>query len=118
MADPPVSPWLALERVLSWLKVAAVDPKAEDVDQARQAAADWIEHVRSDLWSDAEPPVFAATPRIVQAGILATARLFGRRDTALGIASYGEFAAGVLREDPDVAKLLGLDPGSQKPAVG
>lgn len=108
------STWLPLDDCLTWLKVAEGTPKADQVELARRAAGDWIQDQRPDLVTaadpDADPPVayaFAATPRIVQAGILSTARLVSREGSPSGLVSYGEFAASVLRDDPDVRGLLG-----------
>lgn len=86
-----------------------------EVDRARQAAADFVEDTRRGL-RDADG-VFQASPRIVQAGLLATARLYARRGAALGVANYGEFAAQILRGDPDIDRMLGVGRYA-RPAVG
>lgn len=106
-------PWLPVARCLSWLKVEAGGENADVVEQCRRAAADWCEDQRPDL-RKGDPATFAATERIVQAGVMATARVYARKDTAIGLASYGEFAAGLLRDDPDVRRML----GRARPVVG
>lgn len=113
------STWLPLSSCLTWLKVAADTDKADQVELARRAAGEWVEDQRPDLAVAAvlDPPADAyynAGPRIVQAGILSTARLFTREGSPSGLVSYGEFAASVLRDDPDVRALL----GRPRPRVG
>lgn len=115
------STWLPLSSCLTWLKVASGTDKADQVELARRAAGEWVEDQRPDLETEADPeadpPVeyeFAAGHRIVQAGILSTARLFTRESSPSGLVSYGEFAASVLRDDPDVRALL----GRPRPRVG
>lgn len=111
--------WLPLEECLRWLKVTHDTPQAGAVDSCRQAAADWIQDQRPDLIVDKDLGTFAATPAIIQAGLLATARLYARQGSPAGLASYGEFGAvEVLRLDPDVTRLLGLDRPSQRPRIG
>lgn len=106
--------WLPLPAVLSWLGMRSDDAGAEAVELARQAAADYLETQRPDLrvadvQLDGTAAPFAATPAVVQAGVLAAARLYARRGSPAGLASFGEFgAAEVLRLDPDVARLAGL----------
>jgi hypothetical protein len=113
------SEWLPLADCLTWLNVSSGTTKADHVELARRAAGEWIEDQRPDLAVAAvlDPPVdgyYDAGPRIVQAGILATARLFSRQGSPSGLVSYGEFAASVLRDDPDVRGLL----GRPRPRVG
>jgi hypothetical protein len=113
-APAVLSSWLPLERVLAWLQLRPEDDQAGVVELCRQAAADYLEQQRPDLATDqlqldGTPAPFAATPALVQAGVLAAARLYARRGSPAGLASFGEFgAAEVLRLDPDVARLAGL----------
>lgn len=105
MADETY-PWLPSATVMAWLKVSVGSPGATIVETCRQAAADWIEDQRPDLRDVAG--VFQATPRIVQAGVLAAARLHERAGSAAGLVSFGEFgAASILRTDPDITRMLG-----------
>jgi hypothetical protein len=112
------STWLPLSSCLTWLKVAADTDKADQVELARRAAGEWVEDQRPDLWVtdplEVDPDEFTPGARHVQAGILATARLFTREGSPSGLVSYGDFAASVLRSDPDVATLL----GRPRPRVG
>lgn len=120
-ADLP-HPWLPVEDVtdangkllqlgvLGWLQLDANHAHAAVAETCRRAAADYCESMRPDLWvTDAEGVrVFAASGRIVVAGLLATSRLYGRRTSPLG-AAYAELGgAEMLRHDPDVAQQLGV----------
>lgn len=116
---PPETPphaWLPADRVKRWLQL---DTDADNavLEDCRTAAASWCEDKRRDLFIG--PAEGTAVPdRIVQAGVLSTARLYARRDTPAGLASYAELgAAAILRTDPDVAQLLGIGRYAP-PAVG
>jgi hypothetical protein len=130
MTEPAPEPqpfaWLPVERVLRWLQVDAGSEQADVVEDCRQAAADYCERQRGDLvvieYDEVTglptSYVFMETESIVQAGVLAAARLYARRSSPAGLASYAEFgAAEVLRLDPDVARLLGVGRYAP-PAVG
>lgn len=112
-ADPAVA-WLPIGLVADWLQLDAAAPVTV---QVRDAAADYCQDKRPDLWVDLIDPdtllvvgrEFVATPKVVQAGILAAGRLYARKGSPAGLASFGEFgAAEVLRLDPDVDRLLGI----------
>jgi hypothetical protein len=105
--------WLAPSKVASWVKVDAEADNADNVELARQAAAEWVQDRRPDLL-DPDTGTFAATPRIVLAGVIATGRLLSRAGNLSGLVNYGEFAGAVLRDDPDVTRML----GRRKPVVG
>lgn len=129
MTEPaPESPpfaWLPPDRVLRWLQVDPDTEQAAVVEDCRQAAADYCERQRRDLVVTVVDGVtglatssFAHSESIVTAGVLAAARLYARRSSPAGLASYGEFgAAEVLRLDPDVSRLLGVGRYAP-PAVG
>jgi len=105
--------WLPLARVAAWLQLPEADPV---VELLRDAAADYCQAKRPDLYVDELDEAgavigrtFVATPRIVQAGTLAAGRLYARKGSPAGLASFGEFgAAEVLRIDPDVDRMLGV----------
>jgi hypothetical protein len=100
-ADP--APWLPLPSDLA----ALAEPQATDAQRARLAAAAYVERVRKDLFDEAG--VYTPNQDVVQAGLLLTSRLYARRSTPQGLASFGEFGPGtILRGDPDVDRLLGL----------
>jgi hypothetical protein len=112
------STWLPLASCLTWLKITAGSAQADQLELARRAAGEWVEDQRPDLYVDGaepeDPAVFTPGPRVVQAGILSAARLYSREGSPSGLIEYGEFAASVLRSDPDVRSLL----GRPRPRVG
>ena len=100
--------WLDQAELLDFLGSVAAGESATDVDQARRAAAAYVESVKPSLvYAGAVP---ADMPANVIAGAqLYAARLLARRSSPGGVASFGEFGpAAVLRSDPDVDRLLGL----------
>lgn len=121
--DPEPYAWLPSDRVLRWLGLTDGDEQVALAEDCRTAAADWCEDQRPDLFVvdplDPEaPPTFTATDKIVQAGVIATARLYARKGSTAGLASYAELGVGdVLALDPDVARLLGTGVYA-RPAVG
>lgn len=124
MTDPEPDatyPWLPSTTVKAWLKVSeGNNEKAALVEVCRKGAASWIEDQRPDLRvtaGEGEEAVttFAATDRVVMAGLLATARLAQRIDSPNGVVSFEELGAGsILAKDPDIMRQL----GRARPAVG
>lgn len=123
---PELFPWLPSERVLRWLQLDAGDTELAAVaEDCRLAAASWCEDQRRDLVVDTldgagvlVAHTFDAGERHVQAGLLATARLYARRSSPAGLASFAELGGvEVLRFDPDVARLMGTGRYAP-PAVG
>lgn len=109
-APEPYS-WLPAERVRRWLQLegVATDPLEQVAEDCRRAAADYCQSMRPDLVVLGDPATFLATDKVVQAGVIVAARLYARRTSPAGLASYGEFgAAEVLRMDPDAERLLGV----------
>ena len=98
--------WLALDDVAHWLKLDTDrDENRRDAELCRQAAAAYIEAQRPDLTADD----LGKSAAIRQAALLSAARLYARRSSPTGLASFGEFGAEqILRGDPDVARLLGV----------
>lgn len=102
-------PWLPLAAVLAQVGTVAGTPNAERVEAARQAAASWCQEQRRDLFAGGYPEgTFTPPPSVVAAATLATARLYARESSPAGVANYGEFAAHVLRNDPDIERMLGV----------
>lgn len=127
-AETPPHAWLPPERVLAWLQLEADAQLSPVAESCRLAAADYLEQQRRDLWTpavvDAEtlevltPATFTPSEAVVQAGVLVAARIYARRSSPAGLASYGELGpAEVLRLDPDVARLAGLGRNAY-PVVG
>ena len=112
--------WLPLPRVLAWLKVTAGTDQADRAGERRPAAASWCRRPRRDLVdidTGEFPPDVDAD--VVQAGVLAAARIYDRIGSPAGLHSYGEFGVGeILRMDPDVAQLLGITAEDRTPMVG
>lgn len=97
--------WLIAAEFAAWLKVS-VD--TDGLEELRQEVASYVEDVRRDLLSE-DGSTFAATPRIVLGAKMLGSRLWSRRSSPAGIASFAEFGpAVVLRYDPDIERLLGL----------
>lgn len=107
--------WLTVDAVAAQLRLdrEAGTPLPSLAEQARLAAAAYVERVRADL--DWTAPVAADV--VTGAAILAS-RLHARSGSPLGLASFAEFGpSAVLRLDPDVERLLGLGRYA-RPAVG
>lgn len=72
---------------------------------AVDAAAEWVEDTRPDVTytdqSTAGARIRLGTARLAQ-------RWHARRTSPMGQAGFADFPAGILREDPDIAKLLGI----------
>lgn len=111
--------------VLTWLQLAGTTPLVGVAELCRRAAARYCERQRPDLFPTAldaitgDPvTVFAGDDDTVMAGLILAARLYARRSSPAGLASFGELgAAEVLRLDPDVGRLLGTGRHAT-PAVG
>lgn len=72
---------------------------------AVEAAADWVEGRRPDVtYTDAG--TVGASIRLGCARL--AQRWYYRRTSPMGQAGFSEFPAGILREDPDIPKLLGI----------
>jgi hypothetical protein len=108
--QPDPYPWLPAASVLDWLQISSSSELTTVAEAARRAAGAYCERMRPDLVAvtvDLER-VFLASDDIVMAGLISCARLYARRSTPTGLASFGEFGASdILRLDPDVARLLG-----------
>lgn len=111
--------WLPQATVLRWLVLEAEDTAAAVVNDCRIAAAAWCEQQRPDLLTVVDDvETFTASPTIVQAGVLATARLYSRKGSPAGATAYAELGPGdLLGLDPDVSRLLGTGRYA-RPAVG
>lgn len=116
-AEPQPYPWLPIDDVAAWVGVDTEgDPQvATSLETVRRAAAAHCERQRPDLRVDlydpeGEPAGYTWTVDDDRklAGLIAAARLWSRRGTPAGLASFGEFGASeILRLDPDVSRLLG-----------
>lgn len=89
------------------------DLDAGALQEACDAARSFVEEKRADLWvSDgADPPALTYTPTaaVVHGAAMYAYRLYHRRKSPLGILGTTDVGpAGILREDPDIARLLGI----------
>lgn len=105
--------WLDAETVTTALGNVAADLDAPAREAACTATRSFVEEKRGDLWvSDgADPPTLTYTPppRVVHGAALYAYRLYHRRNNPLGILGTTDVGpAGILREDPDIARLLGI----------
>lgn len=116
--------WLPVGVVLRQLGLPAdqTGPQLVDAEDARVAAAAQVERARPDLVTvDATGVavmVDPVDPDVIKAAQLLAARLYARKGSPQGLASYGDFGpAPVTRLDPDVERLLGVG-RYDRPAVG
>lgn len=104
-----VAPWLPPATVAGQLPGVELDEAGElpaDVELARLAAAEFVEDARGDLRT---PDGFVATARVQLGAALLAGRWHARKGSPQGLVGFSEFGpAAVMREDPDVARLLGL----------
>lgn len=90
----------------------AVDVDA--MDAVVVGVADWVEGKRRDLLvtdDEVDPPqvTFEPTPSVVLGAAMLAWRTYKRRETPLGIVAAAEDTyAGILRNDPDIARYLGI----------
>lgn len=108
-----MSTWLTAPVVVARLG----DDLAGALDQTKLGAAadsaeEFVELKRPDLWvyTDAEPPVGTYTPgpSVVFGAALLAHRLYHRTSTPLGTRATDTEASGILRDDPDISRLLGI----------
>jgi hypothetical protein len=105
--------WLDAGLVVTILGNVAADLDTPALEAACTASRSFVEEKRGDLWvSDgADPPVLTYTPTagVVHGAALYAYRLYHRRNNPLGILGTTDVGpAGILREDPDIARLLGI----------
>lgn len=98
--------WLPLAALLAPLGIGPDSDKARDVEAARVAAADEVQHLRPDLpWGAGYVP----PPRIVQGAVMWAARLYARRSSPTGLVTFGEYGAVTTPSfDADAERLLGV----------
>lgn len=103
--------WLAPAAALDYLSVVEGSDQAAVVESCRLAACRVVESKRPDLLSvDAQGvETFAADEAVQHGTLLLLARLYARKGSPVGVATFGELgAASIVRSDPDVQLLLGL----------
>lgn len=109
--------WLTPAVVREWSGQRQGDTNdTASLQLAANAAAAYVEDLHPELFTggdpDAEPPVpavFTPTPQLKLGAAMLAHRWYSRRAAPLGVAGYAEMgSAGILRYDPDIAKLLGI----------
>lgn len=103
-----MSDWLS-ESEAAGMVQASVGPSDADWTADVAAACEYVEGKRKDLFSTAVPPMFVAGPMIKLGTAMLANRLYARRTSPLGASQNVEFGGSdFLRQDPDIAKLLGI----------
>lgn len=106
--------WLDAEKVGAVLGAdLAGNLDQEKLDEQCDAAAGFVEDRRRDLFvsNDEDPPVvtFEPGPHVVWGAAMLAYRLYERTKSPLGILGTTDLGpAGILREDPDIARMLGI----------
>lgn len=97
--------WIDTADVLAHVGGKTTTPA--DLATYAAAAAAYVASRRPDL--DLEQ--LDGIPHDVRlAAALLTARLYARRGTALGTQNYGDFVGGLVRNDPDILRMLQVGP--------
>lgn len=77
----------------------------------------WVEDKRKDLvelTGDPPNPEFQASPHITLGAALLVYRIYDRRRTPAGLLGSSEDGyAGIIRDDPDIARFLGIGASSR-----
>lgn len=103
-----IAPWFPSSELLAYLKVDAGSENGTTVELCRVAAAAVVARQRPDLKLD-DPLVVEAPAGVKHGAVLLAARLYARKGTPEGIATFGELgASSILRTDPDIGMLLGV----------
>jgi hypothetical protein len=74
-----------------------------------EAAREWVEGKRKDLFTTTVPAIFSPGPMVKLGTAMLANRLYARRTSPLGTSQNVEFGSSdFLRQDPDIARLLGI----------
>lgn len=111
--------WLEPSTVTAVLGSAMSDQLEDDsLEAIVPGVRGWVEEKRPDLLiGDGEDPevfTFTPTPQVVLGAAFLVYRLYARRTTPLGVVgSSDDGYAGIIREDPDIARLIGIGAGGK-----
>jgi hypothetical protein len=84
----------------------STDVEETALELAADAAAEYVEDLHPELFTG---QAFQPTARVRLGATMLANRWYQRRSSPLGIAGYAEMGgAGILRYDPDIARLLGI----------
>lgn len=105
--------WLEPSTVTAVLGSVAQQIEATSLAAIVPGVRDWVQEQRKDLFVvDAEDPevvTFVAPPRVVLGAAMLVWRTYDRRRTPAGLVGSSEDGyAGVVKEDPDIARYLGV----------
>lgn len=87
--------------------------ETDSLDAIVPGVRGWVEDQRKDLLiGDGEDPevfTFTPTPQVVLGAAFLVYRVYSRRTTPLGVVGSSEDGyTGIVREDPDIARFLGI----------
>lgn len=106
--------WLDAEDVVTVLGQVAEGVDGESLQAMCDGARSYVEGRRTDLCvtevvDDVEVSEFVPTPAVTLGAAMLAWRFYARRTSPLGVLGFTEDgAAGMLREDPDIARLCGF----------
>lgn len=110
--------WLDATELLGYLEVDPASENAAKVELCRVAACRVVERARPDLGLELVTDPAAVDEAVAHGTRLLAARLYARKGSPQGIATFGELgAASILRSDPDIGLLLGIGRYG-KPRIG
>lgn len=111
--------WLDAARVKAILGTElASDVDTDALEEACTATRSYVEGIRSDLIVALEDPdnpgeflpaAFTPTPSVTYGAAMLAYRWYTRRKSPLGVLGFtDDGASGILRDDPDIARQLGI----------
>ena len=108
--------WLSAGQAVALTNISAA-PDAVDWVAAVAASCEYVEDKRKDL-NIGTPPVFTPGPLIIYGTAMLSNRWYTRMRSPMGASQNVEFGGSeILRQDPDIAKMLGI--GTEgKPVFG
>lgn len=108
--------WLDADRAKAILGASlSADLDTEALEEACTAARDYVERKRGDLFLPVDPPTdpvtyeFTPTGSVTYGTAMLAYRWYTRRKSPLGVLGFtDDGASGILRDDPDIARQLGI----------
>lgn len=91
------------------------DLDTDALEEACTATRSYVEEKRADLLLPVDPPTdpvtyeFTPTPSVIYGAAMLAYRWYSRRKSPLGVLGFtDDGASGILRDDPDIARQLGI----------
>lgn len=108
--------WVDAEKVTAILGAdLSADLDVDALEEACTAVRSYVEGKRSDLFvagvdeEDEPTSTFTPTPSVVYGAAMLAYRWYSRRKSPLGVLGFtDDGASGILRDDPDIARQLGI----------